>query len=115
MSNFWTEQERFHELTGRDLLSRTIATLQAGGMYDSSLHSDPQKYPPLTVAEHLEVLALGELIAGFYRHPAHVRLALAAGATWHQVAAATGTDEEQVRHAYQGWVANQDDPQDNSS
>jgi len=95
-------------LTGRDLLARTIATLQAGGTYDPSLHSDPQEYPPLTVEEHLEILALGEVIAGFYRHPSHVRQALAAGATWQQVAAATGTDEEQVRQLYREWIAKQD-------
>ena len=80
---------RYEELTDRNLMARSIATLQARGEYDQDKHPDPGKYQPLTVAEHLEMLALGEAIAFYYRHPAGVDDAVRAGATWEQIAAAT--------------------------
>jgi hypothetical protein len=46
----------------------------------------------------------GELLARYYRHPAHVHRALQAGATWEQVAAATGRDEAQARQDYREWA-----------
>jgi hypothetical protein len=33
------------------------------------------KFPPLTVAEHPEMIALGERIARYYQHPSQVHLA----------------------------------------
>jgi hypothetical protein len=33
------------------------------------------KFPPLTVAEHPEMFALGERIARYYQHPSQVHLA----------------------------------------
>jgi hypothetical protein len=56
------------------------------------------------VTEHLELLAAGELLARYYRHPAHAHRALQAGATWEQVAAATGRDEAQARRDYREWA-----------
>jgi hypothetical protein len=56
------------------------------------------------VTEHLEMLAAGELLARYYRHPAHAHRALQAGATWEQVAAATGRDEAQARRDYLEWA-----------
>ena len=38
-------------------------------------------------------------MARYYRHPAHAHRALLAGATWAQVAAATGRDEGCRRYA----------------
>ena len=67
----------------------------------------PGKYPPLTVAEHLEVLALGERIARYYRHPSQVDKAVKAGASWEQIAAATGTTAEAARAAYREWAEGQ--------
>jgi hypothetical protein len=56
------------------------------------------------VIEHLELLAAGEMLARYYRHPAHAHRALQAGATWAQVAAATGRDESQARRDYREWA-----------
>jgi hypothetical protein len=98
---------RYEELTDRSLMARSIATLQARGEYDENKHPDPAEYPPLTVAEHLEMLALGEAIAFYYRHPAGVHHAVRAGATWEQIAAATGTTAKTARTAYREWAEGQ--------
>jgi hypothetical protein len=99
--------DRYEELTDRDLMARSIATLQARGEYDDARHPDPADYVPLTVAEHLEMLALGEAIAFYYRHPAGVDHAVRAGATWEQIAAARNTTAEAARAAYRGWAEGQ--------
>jgi len=59
----------------------------------------PEDYPPLTAAEHLEMLGLGEVIARHYRHPSQVHHTVMAGATWEQIAAATGGDPGDARQA----------------
>ena len=71
-------------------MARSIATLKARGTYEPNEHVNEEKFPPLTVAEHLEMLALGERIARYYRHPSQVDKAVRAGASWEQIAAATG-------------------------
>ena len=95
---------RHQALNDRDAMAWAIATLQARGQwgYDRSLN--PEDYPPLTLAEHLEMLALGEALARHYRHPALVHHAVIAGATWEQIAAATGGDPDQARQAYRAWA-----------
>jgi hypothetical protein len=98
---------RYEELTDRNLMARSIATLQARGEYDRDKHPDPGEYEPLTVAEHLEMLALGEAIAFYYRHPAGVDDAVRAGATWAQIAAARNTRPEAARAAYREWAEGQ--------
>jgi hypothetical protein len=100
-------RERFEELVSRDLLARAYATLKARGTYDPHLHGDAGKDQPLTVNEHLEILAAGEMLARYYRHPARVHEAVLAGAPWSQVAAATGSKEAQVRQAYRAWADGQ--------
>jgi hypothetical protein len=100
-------RERFEELTNRDLMVRAHATLKARGTYDPQVHGDAGKYQPLTAEEHLEILAAGEMLARYYRHPALIHQAVQAGASWSQVAAATGSDEAQVRQAYQEWADGQ--------
>lgn len=98
-------RERFEELVVRDLSTRTRTTLTAREDYDPRIHGDmPAAGEPLTVTEHLELLAAGELLARYYRHPAHAHRALQAGATWAQVAAATGRDEAQARQDYRDWA-----------
>jgi hypothetical protein len=99
--------DRYEELTDRDLMARSIAGLQARGEYDADKHPDPAGYQPLTVAEHLEMLALGEAIAFYYRHPAGVDHAVRAGATWEQIAAARNTTAEAARAAYSEWAEGQ--------
>jgi hypothetical protein len=76
----------------------------ARGEYAPPSHGHTGAPEPLTVTEHLELLAAGELLARYYRHPAHVHRALQAGATWEQVAAATGRDEAQARRDYREWA-----------
>jgi hypothetical protein len=100
-------RQRLEELTNRDLIVRAHATLKARGTYDPHKHGDAGKYPPLTTDEHLEILAAGEMLARYYRHPALVHHAVLAGASWRQVAAATGSDEATVRQAYREWADSQ--------
>ena len=86
-------RERFEELAVRDVSARAFMALAARGDYDPRIHGDVGVFESLTVTEHLELLAAGELLARYHRHPAHAHRALQAGATWEQVAAATGRDE----------------------
>jgi hypothetical protein len=100
-------RERFEELTNRDLMVRAHATLKARGTYDPQRHGDAGKYQPLTTEEQLEILAAGEMLARYYRHPALIHQAVKAGASWSQIAAATGSDEVQVRQGYREWADGQ--------
>jgi len=97
-------RERFDELAVRDVSARAFTALVARGDYDPRIHGDVAGSEPLTVAEHLELLAAGELLARYYRHPAHAHRALQAGASWAQVAAATGRDEARARQDYREWA-----------
>lgn len=100
-------RERFEELTTRELLARSYATLKARGTYEPHKHGDASKHQPLTATEHLEILALGEMLARYYRHPARVDEAVKAGASWSQVAEAVGSDEALARRAYREWADGQ--------
>ena len=100
-------RERYEELANRDVTVRAFATLQARGTYDPERHGDAREYAPLTADEHLEILAAGEVLARHYRHPAQLHRAVQAGASWPQIAAATGSDEAAVRHAYREWADGQ--------
>lgn len=97
-------RERFEGLVARDVRAGALAALVGRGDYDPRLHGDVEDVTPLTVIEHLELLAAGELLARYYRHPAHAHRALQAGATWEQVAMATGRDEAQARRDYREWA-----------
>src|SRR5580698_4611960 len=97
-------RERFEELAVRDLSARAFMALVTRGDYDPGIHGNVDGSEPLTVTEQLELLAAGELLARYYRHPAHAHRALQAGATWQQVAAATGRDEAQARRDYREWA-----------
>jgi len=99
--------DRYGELADRDVMARSIATLKARGTYEPNEYVNEAKLPPLTVAEHLETLALGERIARYYRHPSQVDHAVKAGASWAQIAAATGTTEDASRAAYREWAEGQ--------
>ncbi|WP_433188723.1 hypothetical protein [Actinoallomurus sp. CA-150999] len=101
------QMERFQELTWRDLYARSIAALKERDQYDPTRHGDAADCAPLTLAEHLEVLALGDAIGRHFRHPAHVDQAVKAGASWRQIAQALGEDEQAVREAYRSWADGQ--------
>ncbi len=98
---------RYQALNDRDAMARAIADLQARREWNADRSIKPEDYPPLTAAEHLELLALGEVMARHYRHPALVHHAVIAGATWDQIAAATGGDAGQARQAYRAWAGGQ--------
>src|SRR5690348_333605 len=76
-------QARYEDLTGRDLHARSRAALEARGEYDPARHGT-RTPEPLTVDERLELLANGEVMARYYRHPATLADAVEAGATWEQ-------------------------------
>jgi hypothetical protein len=99
-------RRRYDELTQRDLTARSRATLQAHGEYDPARHGALDA-EPLTVSEHLEVLANGEVLARYYRHPASVDGAVKAGATWRRIADARGQTEGQALAEYREWVEGQ--------
>lgn len=98
---------RYRELADHATIARSIATLKAQGTYQPNEHVNQEKFPPLTVAGHLEMLALGERIARYYRRPSQVDDAVRAGASWAQIAAAAGTTEEAAREAYREWAEGQ--------
>jgi hypothetical protein len=98
---------RWRELTDRDLVARSLVSLQARGAYDAEKHGDLADFPPLTVEEHLEGLALGRAISWYLRHPSDLHSAITAGATWEQVAIAIGDDEQEIQQAYRVWVDGQ--------
>jgi hypothetical protein len=98
---------RYQALNERDSMARSIATLKARDAWHADRSLNPDDYPPLTAAEHLEMLALGEALARYYRHPVQVHHAVLAGATWSQIAAATGGDADEARLAYRAWAEGQ--------
>jgi hypothetical protein len=100
-------RDRYDELTQRDLLARARAKLRARGEYDPARHGTGPDPEPLPLHEHLEVLANGEVVARVYRHPGQVHHALEAGATWKQIADATGTDEARARQEYREFADGQ--------
>jgi hypothetical protein len=99
-------RERHDDLTHRRILAQARATLIARGEYDPAKHGT-EEHEPLSVDEHLEVIATGEIVARTYRHPADVDRALKADASWEQVAAARGCDEAQARADYREWAEGQ--------
>jgi hypothetical protein len=101
-------RERYDELSGRHHLVRAYATLCARGEYDPAKHGTGDT-EPLTAAEHLELLALGEYLVRSYKPSFEVDNALQAGATWAQIAEALDADEATARVAYRAWADGQHD------
>src|SRR6185437_10691092 len=64
---------------------------------------------PLTADERLEVMAHGEVLAPYYRHPAMLDHAAKAGASWKQIGDARGTSADQARADYREWAEGQRD------
>jgi hypothetical protein len=65
--------------------------------------------PPLTRAEALELLALGEVIArkSGYGRQLTVRSARTAGASWTDIGTALGTTRQSAWEAHQRWIDRQ--------
>jgi hypothetical protein len=100
---------RYDELSYRDLCVRTVARWRERGEYDpeNPSHQSLAERAPLSAADHLEHMALGEVLARYYRHPAMLDRAAKAGASWEQIGAARGTSAEQARQDYREWAAGQ--------
>ena len=105
--NIADQMDRYRELADRDVMARAIATLKARGTYEPNEYVNDEKFPPPTAAGRLEMLALGERIARSCRHPSQVDTAVRAGASWAQIAAATGTTEDAARTTYRQWAEGQ--------
>ena len=88
-------------VTERGFASRTLARALATGNPDPAILRDRDIARPLTPAEHSERIAAGEGLARYYRHPAQVHLALQAGTTWPEIAAALGVTIDQARVEWQ--------------
>ncbi len=77
----------------------------------------PGGQPLITAADYLEMLKLGEMLAecdqswaanpAYYRDTAYLHGALAAGATWDEIAAAIGADQADARRRYREWADDQ--------
>jgi hypothetical protein len=100
-------RERFEELDHRHHMIRAEAELKVRGEYDAAKYGPEGQYEPLTVSDRLEVIATGEVLARYYRHPVRIHHASEAGATWTQIASAMGTDEAQARQDYREWADGQ--------
>ena len=88
--------ERFSELRMREV----CALSQDPVLSDGS--------EPLTAAEHLEMMAASEVLARYYqRSQPRIDRAVRAGASWEQVAAATGISAAQARQEYRDWAGQQ--------
>ena len=100
---------RYEDLADRRLAADTVARLRDRGEFDpaDAGHALLAEREPLSAADHLEYLSLGEVLARYYRHPSDVDRAARAGATWEQIAEARGTDEATVRQAYREWLDGQ--------
>ncbi len=63
--------ERYAELTDRDLSARSAAILRERGEFDPENrgHRLVAAREPLSAAERLELMAIGEVLARYYRHP----------------------------------------------
>jgi hypothetical protein len=102
-------RERYAELSNRDLNATAAKILRERGEFDpASLgHQLVAACEPLTAAERLEHLAIGEVLARYYRHPSILDRAVTAGASWEQVGAARGTSADQARADYRQWADGQ--------
>jgi hypothetical protein len=101
--------ERYEELTDRQMAVRTVATLRERGEFDPDrpVHASLAAQEPLTAEDHLELMAAGEVLARYYRHPAMLDHAVKAGATWEQIGDARGTSAGQARQDYRDWAEGQ--------
>jgi len=98
--------ERYQELSYRDLCARTAWQVRQSSDFDPANHGHQllAEYAPLGLVERLELMAIGEVLARYYRHPAMLHQAATAGASWEQIAAARGTSEAQARQDYREWA-----------
>lgn len=102
-------RDRYEELADRDLSARTTVILRERGEFEPANpgHQLSAAKPPLSAAEYLERIAIGEALARYYRHPSMVHDAVQAGAGWEQIGAARGISAAQARAEYRQWAIGQ--------
>lgn len=102
-------RDRYDQLSDRDLSARTAALPRERGELDPANlgHQLVAASEPLSAAEHLEHMAIGEVLARYYRHPSMPGHAAKAGASWEQIGAARGTSADQGRRDYREWAEGQ--------
>jgi len=102
-------RDRYAELSDRDLCAGAVALLRGRGEFNphDTGHQSLAEREPLSAADHLEQMALGEVPARYYRHPAMLDHAAQAGASWEQIGVARGTSAEQARQDYREWADGQ--------
>jgi hypothetical protein len=102
-------RDRYEELTDRNLSATTAALLRERGELDPANpgHQLLAARPPLSAAECLERIAIGEALARYYRHPSVVHDAVKAGAGWEQIGTARGVSAGQARRDYRDWADGQ--------
>jgi hypothetical protein len=86
-----------------------VADLRQRGEFepDDLGHRVMAEHEPLTAAGRLEMMAAGEVLARYYRHPTEMDRAAKAGATWEQIGATRGTTADQARADYREWAIGQ--------
>jgi hypothetical protein len=102
-------REQYAELADRDLCAGVAASLRERGEFDPANlgHRLVAEREPLSMTERLEHMAIGEVLARYYRHPSMLDHAAKAGASWEQIGAARGTSAGQARADYREWAAGQ--------
>ena len=97
-------------------LDRSLGLAAAVARFDAlrsreSLADPDGGPPPLSRAEVLELLALGEVIArkAGYGRQLTVRAARAAGASWAEIGSALGTTRQSAWEGHQRWIDGQAD------
>ena len=109
LASLTATRELYAELRDRDLNATTAALLREHGEFGpASLgHQLVAASEPLSAAEYLEHMAIGEVLARYYRHPSMLDHAVTAGASWEQIGAARGTSTDQARRDYREWAEGQ--------
>lgn len=102
-----TATVRYNDLRARDSLAST-ADHETGEGGSPLAPPDPAA-TPLTRAEALELLSLGEVILrkAAYGRQLSVRSARRAGASWSQIGAALGTSKQAAWEAHSLWIDDQ--------
>ena len=92
-----------------EALEKELTLTTAVARFEDLRLRDSLAEPPLTRAETLELLALGEVIArkSGYGRQLTVRSARTAGASWAEIGSALGTTRQSAWEAHQRWIETQ--------
>ena len=87
--------------------SDLVMKWQALAARQARVQTGAENRQPLSIAEHLDLLAMAEVIAQRLRNQGTVHAAILAGASWADLADAAGSDAGQMRADFARWVAAQ--------